>query len=342
MKLLIITQKVDQADTNLGFFHRWLQEFSKNTDELFVIGGSVGASALPPSVHVYSLGKEKGYGRIARYIRFYWHCITTIPRVDAVFVHMIPAWVLLVWPVAFVFRKKIFLWYTHKSVTLSLRIAARLVTRIFTASKESCRLLSPKIVITGHGIDTKHFVFGGKAPRDKFRILTVGRIASSKGHYFLLEVIQELRKEKLDKPLSLTIVGETITNADKAYEVGLKKYVNEHQLGEIVTFAGGKAYTELPKIYDEHTLMVHASVTGSVDKVVIESMACGLPVVTTSEAYQGILPVRYIATNKLPGAVAKTLYDLRDIEKDMELRNIVEKDHAVENVVRKIMTKIYE
>jgi len=29
MKLLIITQKVDIDDDNLGFFHRWLEKFSE-------------------------------------------------------------------------------------------------------------------------------------------------------------------------------------------------------------------------------------------------------------------------------------------------------------------------
>ena len=55
------------------------------------------------------------------------------------------------------FQKKTLLWYTHKAVNWKLKLAEKLVDKIFTASKESFRLPSKKVEITGHGIDLEKF-----------------------------------------------------------------------------------------------------------------------------------------------------------------------------------------
>ena len=49
------------------------------------------------------------------------------------------------------------LWYTHRSVTLRLRLAERAATRVVSASPESFRLPSDKLRVIGHGIDTQRF-----------------------------------------------------------------------------------------------------------------------------------------------------------------------------------------
>ena len=64
MKLLIITQKVDRNDPILGFFHRWLEEFAKNCEQVTVICLYKREYNLPGNVKVLSLGKESGGGRI--------------------------------------------------------------------------------------------------------------------------------------------------------------------------------------------------------------------------------------------------------------------------------------
>src|SRR3989338_2848671 len=58
LKLLIITQKVDKNDHILGFFHRWLEEFAKNTEKLTVICLEKGEYNLPENVKVLPLGKK--------------------------------------------------------------------------------------------------------------------------------------------------------------------------------------------------------------------------------------------------------------------------------------------
>ena len=70
MKLLIITQKIDQNDDILGFFHRWVEEFAKNTEKVVVIAQFVGQYNLPENIEVFSMGKEMGFSKIRQLFNF--------------------------------------------------------------------------------------------------------------------------------------------------------------------------------------------------------------------------------------------------------------------------------
>ena len=109
-----------------------------------------------------------------------------MPKINGVFFHMCPEYVIGagLWPK--IFRKKSLLWYAHKSVNWKLRLAEKLVNKIFTPSKESFRLPSEKVEISGHGIDlvkfkTKETNKNGSG----FKIISVGRITAVKNvHLF--------------------------------------------------------------------------------------------------------------------------------------------------------------
>src|SRR3989344_4493728 len=120
MRLLVITQKVDRNDPVLGFFHRWIEEFSKHCEKVHVICLKEGVNDLPENVAVHSLGKEEGKSRITYLWRFYYYVLKYRSQHDAVFVHMNPEYVLLgslFWKIV---GKRIVLWYMHKSVTMML------------------------------------------------------------------------------------------------------------------------------------------------------------------------------------------------------------------------------
>ena len=166
MKILICTQKVDKNDPILGFFHRWLEEFAKNTEKLTVICLEKGEYNLPENVKVLPLGKknlETGFplgnpvSKLLYLIRFYKYIWRERQNYDAVFVHMNPEYVILGWAYWKILGKKIALWYVHKYVNLQLRLAEKFADKIFTASPESFRLPSKKVEIMGHGIDIEKF-----------------------------------------------------------------------------------------------------------------------------------------------------------------------------------------
>ena len=147
MKLLILTQKVNKNDAILGFFHRWIEEFSKHCDKLTVICLKKGEYDLPDNVKVLSLGKEGGVSRLKYIFRLYKYIWQERKNYDFVFVHMNVEYVVLCGILCKLLRKKIGLWYMHKSVTWKLRLAEKLSNTIFTATKESFRLKSDKLKI---------------------------------------------------------------------------------------------------------------------------------------------------------------------------------------------------
>src|SRR3990167_11503826 len=182
MKLLIITQVIDAEDSDLGFFVRWIEEFEKHAENIEIICLKLGKSDLPKNVRVHSLGKPysaeatKGAGKRLKYVlKFYRYIWQLRHEYDAVFVHMNPEYVILGGLFWRMWRKRIALWYTHKSVNFNLRLATLLSNVIFTASKESFRLKSSKIQVVGHGIDTDFFSPDASVARGGW-LLSVGRL----------------------------------------------------------------------------------------------------------------------------------------------------------------------
>lgn len=158
MKLLICTQTLDTKHPILGFFHRWVQEFATYYDEVHVVCLNEGTHSLPANVFVHTLGKEKGGGRILYLLRFYRHVFLLRNKYDHVFVHMNPEYVVLAGLFWRVWRKRIMQWYSHRSITLWLRISAMLSHLIFSTTPHAMRLQSSKVQFVGHGIDLDAFV----------------------------------------------------------------------------------------------------------------------------------------------------------------------------------------
>lgn len=284
--VLIVTQVIDRRDANLGFFHRWLEKFSEHVN-IIVIANRVGEYHLPPNVKVYSLGKEKGYGTIRRFFIYRWLLLRLILKTDGIFYHMCPEYVLAAAFCPKLFRKKTALWYVHKNVNWKLRWAERLVDKIFTASMESFRLPSSKTEIIGHGIDTEWFQYSDARPARPIRSLIVGRIAPIKDVRTSIVAVAKLN-ELIPEKIELDIVGDPITPLDQDYERSLRLLVKELKLESQVHFRGGIVYEAMPDLYRSHHWLLHASQTGSVDKAVLEALACGTTVFTSSEAYDRV------------------------------------------------------
>ncbi|HEY4504869.1 MAG TPA: glycosyltransferase [Candidatus Paceibacterota bacterium] len=312
MKLLILTQKVDMNDNNLGSFHRWIVEFAKYCEQVTVICLQEGKHDLPNNVIVHSLGKEHGTNKFSQILRFAF-CVLRSDY-QSVFVHMNPEYIVLAGWYWRLLRKKVALWYTHKHVDLKLRIAEKFANIIFTASAESFRLGSVKVMITGHGIDTDFFSPG--PPRHKSnRVLTAGRITPSKHIREIIEVVGA----------SLIVAGETITESDLAYKKELMSRAN---------FIGAVAYPQMPDLYRSIDLFVNASTTGSIDRAVLEALACEVTVVTTNEAFKQV-PDIYAPISNLSLIIEKNLGHAQPSKRDWVIEN-----HSIKSLIPKIIHEL--
>ncbi len=315
MRLLIITQGVDKNDPVFGFFHRWLIEFAKHVESLEVICLYEGVHELPANVRVHSLGKKSAAKNgslfesamyAMRFLRLVWKLRN---QYDEVFVHMNPEYVLLAGIFWKWWKKRVGLWYLHKSVTLKLRIAEKLVDVIFTASKESFRLPSNKVQIVGHGIDTETFVCNTSVPEsDHLRLVTVGRVTRAKNLDVLIEAARVLGEN--DVKNSLEIIGVPVRSDDVTYAEELAKQISQlHSERVSARVLGSKTQEEVLKLLCGYDMFIHASTgTGSIDKAVLEALACGVPVVSTSEAFKNLLlPSGLYVTEETPEAIASAI-----------------------------------
>lgn len=287
MKLLICTQAIDKDDSNLGFFHRWVEEFAEHCERVTVICLREGEHLLPSNVHVFSLGKEAGASRFIRVRRFYSYIQELKNDYDAVFVHMNPEYVVLGGYFWHRWGKKITLWYTHKSVDFKLRLAMRFVDEVFTASNESFRIRSPKVNVIGHGIDTESFKPDIKEGSIETRIVTAGRISPSKHIVEMLCVLDELYKR--NEKFKFTILGAPFTPTEKRYAKVLNDEILSRPYSARIHMAGALPQEQVPTLLNEQDVFFNFSTTGSMDKAVLEALAVGVPAISTNEAFKDIL-----------------------------------------------------
>lgn len=333
-RLLIVTQKVDYQDENLGFFHRWLEEFAKYNDMLEVLAYSQGKVSLPSNVIIHTFGEGS---RIRRLWRFWELFSRAYAKSDAVLFHMIPEFVVASSPFLLSLRKPATLWYVHKSVTLWLKCAERLVDFIATASELSFRLPSKKVIYTGHAIDTEFFKPASAAASFQgIRILVLGRISPVKDIETVLRACEILRGI-FSRSWMVSIVGGPLMPRDEDYLSSLKKLVKEKGLEALVHFEGAHSFTEVPAIYKEHDIFISMSTTGSVDKSVLEAMSAGLTVITANEAFREILPPQYFLETRSPEFLAERIKILAgEPRPNLKLREIVIQSHSLEKTIGKI------
>lgn len=351
MKLLVITQKVDINDDNLGFFHGWLEEFAERVDKLFVVGLEMGQHNLPKNVEVYSMGKERGLSRIGRFFRLQKYLLKNLKEIDGIFVHMCPIYAIAAFPLSALFRKKIFLWFAHKSYTPTLWLSEKLVNGIVTSSQEGFRMQSGKVDIIGQGIDVKKFVPQNTKKERKnasFHIITAGRINPSKDIEILIEAIAHLINLRGFKNLNFSIIGSNFTEEFEPHLRQLKELCKERAIDRYIDFTGGVPHGSMPDIFHGADLFIHASKTGSMDKVVLEAMASGMPVISSSEAYRDILGSIDKGLCFREGDAASLAEKIDRFTKisgedrsrlTSYLRNFVVENHNLDNLVGKIINK---
>ena len=283
MKLLFLTQVLDANDAVLGFVPRWVEGLARVTERVRVVALEVGETGgLPANVDHREIGRR---GRILRWLRFRAHLAEALGRdgFDAVLAHMVPRYALLATRQARAHGAHLALWFTHGGVSPELRRAASRVDRVFTASEESMRVETPGKVVTGHGIDLDHFSARGEEPEGPPRILVVGRLTPRKDPLTVLAAVSILCSRGLD--LHVDLVGPPLARGDEGYVRQIEEQIELGGLARRVTLHGAVPYPEIPAFYRRARVLVNPSGTGSIDKVVLEAMACERPVLTCNESF---------------------------------------------------------
>ncbi|MAF13919.1 MAG: hypothetical protein CMI53_03430 [Parcubacteria group bacterium] len=338
MKLLMITRKVDRNEHLAGFIYNWVKKLGEQVEELRVISWQEGdSSGLPENIKVEHLKTDQS--KLLKVFAFKKLVKKNIKEVDGVFCHQMPIYTILAAPIAKRHKKKVVSWYMHKQVDYKMKKMEKLADVVLSASKESFRLDTKKLKITGHGIDTEKFSPGFYGQdTDEFNLMSIGRISPTKDYETMIKAVDILD----DKNVILTIIGQPGLENHKAYEENLKTMVTKMNLSEQVHFLGAIKNSQIPDYLRIADAFINLSGTGSIDKAVLEAMASGTLVLTSNEAFKNILPLELMVEQNNPKALAesiRSLFDLKDkaIQLRKQLRQEVVDNHNLDNLVKKIV-----
>lgn len=311
MKLLIVTQTVDATDPVLGFFHRWIEEFSRHFEHVTVIGNSAGKYALPDNVSVHSLGKypallresapREPFERVVRSLRFLSLIISLRKEYDAVLVHMTPEHLVLGGFVFRMLRKKMFLWYNHTAKSPWLSYASHFAHAIFHTSPYAASSRFPRARRMPAGVDTKIFRPQPSIQKIPGSVYFQGRVAPSKNVHILLDAFALIHARGIGK--KLTIVGPE----EKPYVETMKKRHEALIRSGVVSFLGPKSHDTTPELYASHAVSVNLTDRGNYDKTVLESLACGTPAIVSSDAFDDLVGPAYRLKERSIEALADRL-----------------------------------
>jgi len=126
-----------------------------------------------------------------------------------------------------------------------------------------------RIIQGGRGVDLS--LFRPIAKEDNiFRIIYAGQISIQKGIHYLLQAFSELRLSRAE----LWLIGG-ISDLMKPF---LKKYAGNY------TWLGNKPEKELYRFYSQGSVFVIPTLQEGLAMVQVQAMACGLPVISTTNS----------------------------------------------------------
>jgi len=166
--------------------------------------------------------------------------------------------------------RRLILWAAGKAAA-SITVCQALKDRMVELGAQS-----EKIHVMRNGVDLQLFrPLDRDACRKKYglsriTLLSVGHLIERKGHNLVIDALQRLPE------VDLLIAG------DGEEEANLRDHVARLKFGDRVTFLGAVSQQELVEIYNGVDIMVLASSREGWANVLLESMACGTPVVATS------------------------------------------------------------
>ena len=260
-----------------------VNEIAKYFEKVTVLTGKAGTYKVLPNVEVFTSNWIPGKRIISSlkvvslFLKLLYH-----KRFNLVFSHMTSVQSALVSPVTKMLRIKHYLWYTHTSDNLALRVAHKLTNGVLTATAGSCPITGSKIHVVGHSIDTSMFKKKIKVDFPISKFIHVGRFDVSKNIELIINALKSFRDHRQD--ISFVNIGSPSGENNDGY---YKKIIENSNAGVDKVWLDFK--TAIPRnllseVMQKQDAFIHAF-EGSLDKAVLEATFMGLPVVTINPEY---------------------------------------------------------
>ena len=125
-----------------------------------------------------------------------------------------------------------------------------------------------KIICINYGVDEQTFQPLSRRD-DGFRVIFVGSLSVRKGVHYLLQAVAQFHLRDLE----VCLVGPLSAE--------MKPYLRKHRTS--FTYIGCVAQEKLPSYYARSSVLVLPSVEEGFGLVILQAMACGLPVICTEQ-----------------------------------------------------------
>lgn len=169
----------------------------------------------------------------------------------------------------------------RKMIMESSKKAAAMITvcQALKTSMVEMGIEADKITPLRNGVDLKFFTptdnresLRSQLGMNRITALSVGHLIDRKGHHLIIDAMKSLASE----PIDLIIIGD----GEKREE--LKKQVLENGLEQRIKFTGALDQQKLRDYYRAADILILASSREGWANVLLESMACGTPVVASN------------------------------------------------------------
>lgn len=341
--MLFLTQVVDADHPALAQTIDMIEALARRCDEVVVLCDHVGRHVCPANVRIRTFGARSKLGRGAAFEQALLAEIVT-RRPDAALAHMVPVFLVLAAPACRARGIPLGLWYTHWNADTSLRLATRLADVVLSVDTQSFPLVSPKVRGIGHAIDVTRFPepAGAKPKAARLRLLALGRMTAWKGYTTMLHGLELASAQGLEAELEIR--GPALTPTEAAHREELEALVaGSAALRERVRIEPPLPRDEVPALLAAADVLVSATQpegSETLDKVVYEAAAAGLPVLSSNPALDEFLaglPVRLRFARRDAADLAGALREVDEAgpatraEIGRELRRRVQEGHSVES-----------
>jgi glycosyltransferase involved in cell wall biosynthesis len=279
--LLLMNYCLDHDNQVLSHQAEIAIELARSYQRVSVITGQVGKFSPPENMKVVSINWNsltRGRSSISLIYNFLRICLLSNPT--AVFSHMTENYTLLTGLFSRILGIRHVLWYAHASNSIRLKLAVMLSNNVVTSTAGSFPFKSRKVVTIGQSIDHSLFIEKALQPINYTNAIHVGRIDPSKN----LDLIISCFLDKVTESGTLVIVGKPSTHDSSiAWEECKSKYKESFAAKKIVE-KGGIPRSKLSDELHKADFFLHAFI-GSLDKAVIESTFCKVPVISINPEY---------------------------------------------------------
>jgi len=350
LKLVFVTQTLDPGHAVLAQTLDLVRVLSSRVDELAIVARTDGWTEVPANASVATFDAPT---RLRRVVAFERALLPSLRGADAVFVHMVPEFLILAAPFARARRVPLLLWYTHWHAGRALRLATRLTDVALSVDHASFPLESPKLRGIGHAIDVDVFRAAPARTDGSLRFLAVGRTARWKGLATLLDAFARARGDGLEA--ALEIRGPSLTSDEVAHRAELLVRIEgDPALRGSATLLDAVPRSEMPQLLASADVVVSPNEPRSgatFDKAVFEAAACARPVVSTNAAFApllGELPLSLLAPPRDAAALADVLVSVGGARPTVraavgeELRRRVVEQHSLEHWADAVVAVVRE